>query len=105
MPLLTLAEVEHIADLARLNLTPEEKERFRVQLSAILEYAARLQAVDTAGIPPTAIVLPGAAILRADEPGVGLSTRETLKNAPDARQNQFRVPPVLGGETPDDRAG
>lgn len=101
MPRLTLAEVEHIADLARLNLTPEEKERFRVQLSAILEYAARLQAVDTTGIPPTASVLPGQAILRADEPKAGLSAEETLKNAPDAHQNQFRVPPVLGGGAPD----
>lgn len=101
MPLLTLAEVEHIAELARLNLTPEEKERFRLQLSAILEYAARLQAVDTTGIPPTASVLPGEAGLRADEPRPGLSTEETLKNAPDAHHNQFRVPPVLGGGTQD----
>jgi aspartyl-tRNA(Asn)/glutamyl-tRNA(Gln) amidotransferase subunit C len=101
MPLLTLTEVEHIAELARLNLTPEEKERFRVQLSAILEYAARLQVVDTTGIPPTASVLPGAAGLRADEPRQGLSTEETLKNAPDAHHNQFRVPPVLDREAPD----
>ena len=48
---LTLEEVEHIASLARLNLTEEEKARYREQLSAILDYAARLQRLDTAGNP------------------------------------------------------
>ncbi len=49
---LTLAEVEHIAQLARLYLSEDEKKRFREQLSAILDYAARLQQVDTRNIPP-----------------------------------------------------
>ncbi len=55
---LSLNEVEHIAELARLALTDAEKERFREQLSAILDYAARLQAIDTSAIPPMASVLP-----------------------------------------------
>jgi aspartyl-tRNA(Asn)/glutamyl-tRNA(Gln) amidotransferase subunit C len=92
---LTLEEVEHIAHLARLDLTEEEKARYRVQLSAILDYARRLQALDTTGIPPTASVLPPRSVLRQDEPRPSLSTADLLANAPDAEANQFRVPPVL----------
>lgn len=92
---LTLEEVEHIAALARLELTAEEKERFRAQLSAILDYAASLQELDTAGIPPTSSVLPERSVLRADEPRPGLTPEELLANAPRVDDGQFRVPPVL----------
>ncbi len=94
--MLTLEEVEHIANLARLELTEEEKERYRLQLSAILEYAARLQAVDTSGIPPTSSVLPPRSVLRPDEPAASLEQDEILRNAPQTGDNgTFRVPPVL----------
>jgi aspartyl-tRNA(Asn)/glutamyl-tRNA(Gln) amidotransferase subunit C len=93
--MLTLAEVEHIANLARLELTPEEKERYRQQLSAILEYAARLQTLDTGGIPPTSSVLPARSVLRPDEQAASLDRRDLLHNAPQAEEDQFRVPPVL----------
>jgi len=92
---LTLAEVEHIAQLARLKLTPAEKELYRAQLSAILEYAARLQKLDTSGIPPTASVLPPRSVLREDEPRPGLPVKDVLRNASQTEENQFRVPPVL----------
>lgn len=92
---LTLAEVEHIAQLARLKLTPAEKELYRAQLSAILEYAARLQKLDTSGIPPTASVLPPRSVLREDEPRPGLPVKAVLQNASQTEENQFRVPPVL----------
>ena len=95
MASLTLQEVEHIAELARLDLSEAEKERYRAQLSAILEYAARLQALDTDGIPPTSSVLPPRTVLRRDEPQPGLTTEELLRNAPAAQDDQFRVPPVL----------
>lgn len=107
MPL-SLKEVEHIANLARLKLTDEEKVRYRQQLSAILDYFAQLQELDTADIPPTSSVLPPLAkhllaaeggvvgsALRADEPRPGLSREELLSNAPDSEAGQFRVPPVL----------
>jgi aspartyl-tRNA(Asn)/glutamyl-tRNA(Gln) amidotransferase subunit C len=93
--MLTLAEVEHISNLARLELTPEEKERYRVQLSAILEYAARLQSLDTAGIPPTSSVLPARSALRPDVTAASLERSDLLGNAPLAEDDQFRVPPVL----------
>jgi len=92
---LTLDEVEHIAELARLRLTPEEKELYREQLSAILDYAARLQELDTSGIPPTASVLPPRSVLRPDQTNPGLTLEELLRNAPETEADQFRVPPVL----------
>jgi aspartyl-tRNA(Asn)/glutamyl-tRNA(Gln) amidotransferase subunit C len=92
---LTKEEVEHIAELARLELTEEEKTRYREQLSDILDYAARLQALDTSHIPPTSIVLAKRTVLRPDVATNGLSTDEVLSNAPRAEQKQFRVPPVM----------
>jgi aspartyl-tRNA(Asn)/glutamyl-tRNA(Gln) amidotransferase subunit C len=92
---LTLVEVEHIALLARLQLTEDEKRRYQVQLSAILDHVARLQELDTAGIPPTASVLTVSGVLRVDEPHPGLDLAELLRNAPDVVNDQFRVPPVL----------
>ncbi len=92
---LTLEEVEHIAHLARLELTAEEKARFAGQLSAILDYAARLQALDTSGILPTASVLTTRSVLRPDAVQPGLDKASLLRNAPQVEADQFRVPPVL----------
>ncbi len=92
---LTLEEVEHIALLARLELTEVEKELFREQLSDILDYAARLQSLDTSGISPTSSVLPPHSILREDQPVPGLSPQQLFSNAPQVTSQQFRVPPVI----------
>lgn len=92
---LTLDEVEHIAELARLQLSAAEKSRYGEQLSAILDHAVRLQQVDTSGIPPTSSVLPSRSVLRVDQARPGLSLETLLSNAPKAEQGQFRVPPVL----------
>ena len=92
---LSLEEVEHIAELARLELTAAEKEQYRQQLSAILEYAARLQAVDTSGIPPTSSVLLASGRPREDEPRDSLTVKQLLANAAATKNNQFLVPPVL----------
>jgi aspartyl-tRNA(Asn)/glutamyl-tRNA(Gln) amidotransferase subunit C len=92
---LTRAEVDHIALLARLDLTDEEKIRFQQQLSDILEYVAQLQKLDTTKVAPTSGVLQAGSRLRADEPRAGLTTREALQNAPETEDQQFRVPPVL----------
>ena len=93
--ILTLEEVEHIAELARLGLTETEKERYREQLSTILDYFAQLRELDTAGISPTSSVLPARSVLRPDEPRPGLSPEQLLRNAPEAKDNQFRVPLIL----------
>jgi aspartyl-tRNA(Asn)/glutamyl-tRNA(Gln) amidotransferase subunit C len=92
---LSLDEVDHIAELARLALTAEEKARYREQLSDILDYAARLQTLDTASILPTSSVLPDRSVLRPDRPRPGLSAQDLLRNAPQSEADQFRVPLVL----------
>jgi aspartyl-tRNA(Asn)/glutamyl-tRNA(Gln) amidotransferase subunit C len=92
---LSLEQIEHIAELARLALTAEEKAHFREQLSAILEYAARLQAIDTADILPTATVLPLNTILREDAARPSPPREELLNNAAEQEDGMFRVNVVL----------
>ncbi|MBI3762286.1 MAG: Asp-tRNA(Asn)/Glu-tRNA(Gln) amidotransferase subunit GatC [Chloroflexi bacterium] len=92
---LTLSEVEHIAELAKLSLSDEEKARFREQLSAILDYVAMLNRLDTSAIPPTATVLPLRTVLRPDEVTPSFPREKLLANAPDANAGMFQVPPVL----------
>lgn len=92
---LTVAEVEHIAKLARLNLTDEEKSRYREQLSSILDYVTMLQELDTTSISTASGVQPDECPLRVDDARDPMSTTELLKNAPETTKNQFRVPPVF----------
>jgi aspartyl-tRNA(Asn)/glutamyl-tRNA(Gln) amidotransferase subunit C len=92
---LSLEEVEYIAELARLQLSQVEKERFRQQLSAILDYVARLQQLETEHILPTSSVLPERSVLRQDESHPGLALDELLRNAPQVEDGQFRLPPVF----------
>lgn len=92
---LTVEEVEHIAALARLRLTAAETALYREQLSAILDYMTLLRQADTAGIEPTATVLPLRTVLRADEVRPCLTPEELLANAPAAAGQMFQVPPVL----------
>jgi len=92
---ITLAEVEHVARLARLDLTPEEKERMRSQLDAILGYVEQLRRVDTAGVEPTAHVLPLANVMRDDEVRRSYPVEAMLANAPEPQDGQFRVPRIL----------
>ncbi|MCS6845092.1 MAG: Asp-tRNA(Asn)/Glu-tRNA(Gln) amidotransferase subunit GatC [Caldilineales bacterium] len=93
---LSTADVEHIAHLARLALTPEEVEQYRRQLSAILDYFETLKQVDTSAVPPTATVLPLRTVMRQDAVRPGLSTEDALANAPDREDGYFRVPAVFG---------
>jgi aspartyl-tRNA(Asn)/glutamyl-tRNA(Gln) amidotransferase subunit C len=95
MAKLSLHEVETIAELAKLTLTDAEKVMFQEQLSAILDYAAMLQQVDTSDIPPTASAIPLHNVLRPDEVRPSLTTAEALSNAPDAAESSFRMRAVL----------
>ena len=94
MPL-SLQEVEHIARLARLQLTDEQKARYRKQLEAILDHVAKLQELDVRDVPPTASVSVGQMPLRMDEPRPGLEKDDLLKNAPQKEDGQFKIPPVF----------
>ena len=93
---LSIEEVEHIADLARLRLTDAEKRRFATQLSDILDYAARLDDLDTRQIRPTASVLDIYLRLREDAARDGIPQDDILKNAAETENGQFKVPPVFG---------
>ena len=95
---LSTADVEHIAELAKLALTPDEIEQYRRQLSDILEHFETLQQVDTSSVPPTASVLPLRTVMRADQVRPSLSTEDALANAPDRQDGFLRVRAVFGEE-------
>lgn len=92
---ITLAEVEHVARLARLTLDDAEKERLRAQLDAILGYVAQLGRLDTAGVEPTAHVWPLVNVMREDEVRPSYPVDAMLANAPDPDGETFRVPRIL----------
>ncbi len=94
MPI-TRSEVEHIAELAKLALTEEEKTLYEEQLSAILDYAGRLKQVDTSAIPPTTTVLPLRSVMRTDEPSASLPREDVLANAPATQNDSFAVQAIL----------
>jgi aspartyl-tRNA(Asn)/glutamyl-tRNA(Gln) amidotransferase subunit C len=96
MPL-TIADVEHVAALARLGLSEDEKERMREQLSSILEHIAALQEIDTSTIPPTAQVLPLSNVMRDDTVRPSLPRSAVLQNAPRQTDGFFEVHTPLGG--------
>lgn len=91
------ADVRHVAELAKLELTEAEVTLFASQLAAVLDYAAQLQEVDTTGVPPTATVLPLRNVMRADEVRSSLPASLALANAPEQRDGYFRVHAVLEG--------
>jgi aspartyl-tRNA(Asn)/glutamyl-tRNA(Gln) amidotransferase subunit C len=91
---LTREEVLHVARLARLALTDEEVERFREQLSAILEAVGTVGELDLADVAPTSHPLDVVNVWAEDEPRPSLDVEEALANAPERDGNFFRVPPA-----------
>jgi aspartyl-tRNA(Asn)/glutamyl-tRNA(Gln) amidotransferase subunit C len=92
---LSREEVQHIAELACLELSDEEQALYQEQLSAILEHFARLQELDTEAMAPTATILPLCNVMRADEPRPCSSRESILANAPAVERGYFKVPAVL----------
>lgn len=94
---LTRAQVSQIADLAKLDLTDQELERMTLQLSAILEYAERIDQLDTGAIAPTASVIPNQNVMRPDNVTPSLTRELVLQNAPDTDVNHefLRVKAIL----------
>jgi len=93
---ITAADVRHVARLARLELSEAEIELFTGQLAAVLEHAEDIEAMDTAGVPPTAHPLALTNVLRDDTVGDCLDRDEVLAEAPQAEDSRFRVPSILG---------
>lgn len=92
----TAETVDHVAALARLSLTPEERETFARQLEQVLSYAESIQALDTSNVEPMSHAITSGAF-REDTPRPGLPRERVLADAPDAADGLFRVPRVLGG--------
>ena len=93
--MISRADVEHVARLARLHLTDEELERMRVQLDAILAYVDKLTALDVEGVEPTSHAVPLVNVMRPDVLAPSLSQDEALANAPDRAGEFFRVPRII----------
>jgi len=88
-------DIEHVARLARLELTDEEKARLRDQLGVILENAAKVSEVATDDVPPTAYAIPRSNVLRPDDVMPSLTVEEVLSNAPEVEGDRFKVPKVV----------
>ncbi|WP_219839037.1 Asp-tRNA(Asn)/Glu-tRNA(Gln) amidotransferase subunit GatC [Paenibacillus sp. R14(2021)] len=92
---ITIKDVEHVANLARLELSEQEKEQFAGQLNAILKYAEKLNELETDDVEPTSHVLPVHNVMREDVIRESVSNETALRNAPDDEDGQFKVPAVL----------
>lgn len=90
-----MKDVEHVANLARLELSEDEKAQFADQLNAILKYAEKLNELDTEGVPPTSHVLPITNVMRDDVNRPSMPVEKVMANAPDEEDGMFRVPAVL----------
>ena len=97
-PRISPAEVEHVARLARLRLSPDETERMRRELDAILGYIDKLSRLDTADVPPTSHAVPLTNVMREDAPRPSFPREDMLGNAPDRSGDLFRVPRIIEGE-------
>ena len=92
---LSSQEVEYVANLARLEISDEEKEKFTSQLNDILLYIDKLNKLDTEGVVPMSHAIAVTNAFREDKIADSLGTEKSLANAPDARGEFFRVPKVI----------
>lgn len=88
-------DIDHVARLARLDLDPDQREQLRSQLLLILEHAAKVGAVATEDVEPTAYAIPRSNVLRSDEPIPSLDKEAVLANAPDREDDRFKVPRIV----------
>ena len=95
-------QVQHVAQLARLRLSPEELKRFSTHLSRILVYINQLNEVDTESVEPMSHPLDLQNVFREDEARPSLPRDEALANAPVKRDGFFIVPPVLEWSSPEE---
>ena len=95
MPDVSREVVEHVANLAKLDLSDEEIDRLQNEMGRILEHADKLQAVDTDDIEGTSHVIPMTNVYREDEVGQSLTPEEVVANAPDSAEEFFKVPRIV----------
>ena len=92
---ISLKDVEHVARLARLDLSPAEKERMQRELDGILSYIDKLRALDTEGVEPTSHAVPMTNVMREDVSRPSFPREEMLANAPARSGELFRVPKII----------
>jgi aspartyl-tRNA(Asn)/glutamyl-tRNA(Gln) amidotransferase subunit C len=95
MPSSSEFNIDHIAKLARLALTPEERAKFSEQLGHVLHHIEELSKVDVTGVEPTAHAFAVSNVWQADDVRAGLTVDQALRNAPAKRENMIVVPKVV----------
>ena len=93
---ITIKDVEHIAELARLKFSEKELDNFTHQLNEILSYVEKLNELDTENVEPLSHPVENTNVFRDDEVKPSVPTEEALKNAPDKNESFFKVPKVIG---------
>ena len=88
-------DLQHVVNLARIDLSPEEEVRIRPQMREILKYVDKLSELDVQGIEPTAHAVPLTNVMRADEVQSSLSQDDALRNAPRQADGLFVVPKIV----------
>lgn len=92
---ITKEQVKHVADLARLTFSDDELVTFAKQMDDVIQYAERLNELDTEDVVPTTHVMDVRNVLREDEARPSMNREDVLKNAPASKDGQFEVPSVL----------
>ena len=93
---ISIQDVEHVASLAKLSFTEEEKRKLASELNEILTYMEQLNSLDTENVEPLSHVIELGNVFREDDLRPGLDREEALKNAPAKTEEFFRVPRVIG---------
>lgn len=93
--MIDLKTIQHIAKLARLNISQEEAQEYSAQLAKALEHFKQIEDIKTEGVEPLVTPAEIELFLRDDKKQIELSTDEILQNAPDRAGNLFKVPPVV----------
>ncbi|HEX2240935.1 MAG TPA: Asp-tRNA(Asn)/Glu-tRNA(Gln) amidotransferase subunit GatC [Actinomycetota bacterium] len=89
------AAVDHVARLARLNLSDDERTRMQDELTHILEHVERIQALELDGVEPTSHAVRITNVMRPDEVRPSLDAQEAVANAPEKEDGRFKVPRIL----------
>lgn len=92
---ITKEQVEHVANLARLNLTDVEKEQMTHDMEAIIAFADQINALDIKDVEPTAHIIPINNVFREDDVRASMNREELLQNAPKQEDGCFSVPKIV----------
>jgi len=91
----TKETISHVAELARLNLSPQEEERLASELGSIISYVDKLNELDTSNVKPMEHVIPIYNVLREDKVEKSYEREKILANAPSSEDGCFKVPKVV----------